>query len=125
MIMAAQELVENIRFLNQNFTFSSLLFNFFPQVYINAIFLYLLKDVNINLWGFFLLCCMCWNTALLYQLIITYQFRTLIMSMQAMFNFYHSHTGTCLLTINRSCYSSSLFLQKKIFVLMNELIKSK
>lgn len=71
MIMAAQELVENIRFLNQNFTFSSLCLTFSLEFTLMQFFLYLLKDVNVNLWGFFLLCCICRNTALLYQLIIT------------------------------------------------------
>lgn len=53
MIMAAQELVENIRFLNQNFTFSSLCLTFSLEFTLMQFFLYLLKDVNVNLWGFF------------------------------------------------------------------------
>lgn len=53
MIMAAQELVENIRFLNQNFTFSSLCLTFSLEFTLMQFFLYLLKDVNVNLWGVF------------------------------------------------------------------------
>lgn len=53
MIMAAQELVENIRFLNQNFTFSSLCLTFSLEFTLMQFFLYFLKDINVNLWGVF------------------------------------------------------------------------